>query len=289
MLSSLRRILPVAVLAAVAASAFTLIDGGGADAAGGTTELGGAAGQSAYFFFDAQDTAGAAINPEDSNADARAYNASSVCDNNPALEAAMAAGGSDAALWYCVDLVTACTSPQAGRLLGITVAPGKDPEEVLAASTCWNYSAGESIERTAPVVYLPTVTAQDPVFQVTTGSVTAEPSWTLGITVPGGLKTGTEVRASEATVDGSIALHSLGITSGAGEAKAYDFKYLGWDGEPHWAMVGANDEWITTSLADGVTMDPQACLDSGICHESRTLQYVDGGGHPDSAVILPHM
>jgi hypothetical protein len=225
-----------------------------------------------------------------SNQDGQAYNASGVCDSNPELEARMSANGDMAALWYCNDLLDSCPVTPAGRLLGVTVAPGKDPDEVLAHSTCWTYSAAGPIERTAPVVWLPTATAQDPVFDIAQGTSAPEPARSLDITVPGGLKTGTKVRASEATIDGSVKLHSLGITSGTGsETKAYDFRYYGTDGEQHWAMVGADDEWITTSLADGVTMDPQVCLDSGICQETKTLHYVDGEGHAESATILPHM
>lgn len=292
MFTSLHRLAPVAVIAALGAGAFTLADDGGADAANGTTYYHStAASQPTYFFFDAEDTAGAAIDPMVSNENARAYNSSGVCDNNPALEDRMAANGSDAALWYCGALLDSCPDTPAGQLLGVTVVPGQDPDEVLAKSTCWTYPAGASIERTAPFVYLPAVTAQDPVFVIAHGpGSTPEPVWSISVQVPGGPERGTEIRASEATVDGSVKVHSLGLTPNGGtETKGYDFSYVGSDGVQRWAMIGADDRWITTAVADGVTMDPQICLESGVCQETKTIQYVNGWGDFETATIQAHM
>ncbi|HEX3932034.1 MAG TPA: hypothetical protein VHW64_15125 [Nocardioides sp.] len=289
MFTTIRRIGPAAALVAVGAAVFTFAGHAGADAADGTSIYqGSGADQPAYVFLDARDSAAAGVDPEWSDGQ---YDAGSVCDANPQLKTLTHGNGDDAQVWYCGELLNACPTPAAGRLLGIAVAPGTDPAQVLRASTCWTYPAGQSIERTAPEVYLPAVTAQDPVFEVAKDSSAADPEWDLEISAPGGPTSGTQIRASHQTVDGSLALHSLGVTAGDGAAEtaSTSFAYQDWDGAKAWAEVGPGNEWIVVSLADGLRMDPQICLDSGICQQARTLHYVGSDGSRDSATILSHM
>lgn len=289
MSTALRRLAPVAVLAVVASVALTFSADRSAQAAPGTTIYQAPGGdQPAYVFLDAQDTAGAGIDPLTN--DTRQYDAGSVCDNTPELETLTHGNGDDAQLWYCGNLLNSCPTPAAGRLLGLTIAPGTDPAEVLAHSTCWTYPAEVSIQRTVPQVYVSSVTAQDPVFDVSVGRSADDPEWNLEIATPDGPKSGTQVRASAETVDGSVPVHALGVTQGSGgETGAASFAYQGWDGVTRWAEVGTDGQWIVVSLKDGLTMDPQICLDSGICQQTRTLEYVGWDGSRDSATILPHM
>src|SRR6201999_617483 len=126
-----------------------------------------------------------------------------------------------------------------------------------------------------PQVYLPEPNAEDPVFQVTDGSAPVDMEWNLDVHDPAD-GASTRVRASHAEVEGSVDLQSLGLRSSATgyatENAGWFFTYQDWDGVQRWAQIrvtpGAGDEhttyqWITTSVADGVNLDPQICLDSG--------------------------
>ncbi|MGC4110358.1 MAG: hypothetical protein QM747_08050 [Nocardioides sp.] len=288
---STRHLVPVAVLAALAVSTLSLTDDGAADASDGTAHYGGGAGQPTYFFFDAHDTAGAANAAESDPGNQPEWNSSDVCDNNPQLEALMGTQDADSQLYTCALLINDCPVPASGQLLGLTVAPGNDPSTVTDNSTCWTYPDNVDVERTAPQVWLPSErTAQDPVFDVSDRGGAADPAWTLQIAAPNGPKTGTEIRASEATVDGSVPLHSLGETTNGGtETARASFAYVDWSQTKRWAEVTTDGRWIVISQADGLTLDPQVCLDSGMCQETKTLQYIGWDSGRDSATILPHM
>lgn len=272
-----RHLVPLAAIVAIAVSALSLSDDGDAQASDGTTFYQGTGdGQPAYFFFDGSDTARVADD------------AAGVCDDNPQLEARMGTQDAGQRRQTCGTLLASCPSTAASTLLGITVAPGKDPATVTAHSTCWSYPAGVSIERPAPAVPQPDM-GSDPAFSITQDGQTFRHEY-LWLATPGGPKSGTEVRASYETVDGSVVLHSLGVAIGGDdvpEAASLSFEYIDRkDGNPRWAEISSDLQWITTELPDGLRLDPQICLDSGICQKASTIAYVGAHGEALTAQVL---